>query len=59
MSNRLSLACVCANPSAPTCEVCNCRVVCKAEIAGVCVPVYVAMRDLGIAFASDKWRDMG
>ena len=26
------------------CETCNVRIVCEAELAGICVPVYAAIR---------------
>jgi hypothetical protein len=38
---------LCASPE-KDCEDCNDRIVCDAELAGVCVPVYAAAREMGI-----------
>ena len=42
---------LCANAEAASCDECNTRIVCEAELSGICVPVYARLRELGISIA--------
>lgn len=48
-------AMLCTNPEeVESCDVCNGWIVCQAELARVCVPVYAAAREMGIELLEEE-----